>query len=85
MNISSISKYIGVTISLFIIWLINDFILVEACLEQGGKFEYRTGTCLLENNEVYKSGLEMPLIVLYVFIGFLVTFFTSRMISRFFK
>ena len=85
MNNSSISKFIGVFVSLFIIWLINDFALVNPCLEQGGKFIYRTGTCLLENGEVYSSGTEVPLIVLYVFIGFFVTFFTAKLISKFFK
>lgn len=85
MNISSISKFIGVFISLSIIWIINDFAVVDVCLAQGGKFEFRTGTCLLENGEVYSSGFEMPLIVLYVFIAFLVTFFTSKLITKLFK
>ena len=85
MSNSLFPKFIGVFVSFFIIWLLNDFILIDSCLDQGGKFEYRRGTCLLENGEIYQSGLEVPLIVLYVFIAFIVTFFVSRLINKVFN
>ncbi|MDP7592532.1 MAG: hypothetical protein QF552_07505 [Litorilituus sp.] len=85
MNNSVISKFSGVFVSLFIIWLINELTVVDYCLEQGGKFEYRTGTCLLENGVVYSSANEVPLIILYVFIGFFVTFFVSKLLNKLVK
>ncbi|MGL1958581.1 MAG: hypothetical protein OCD00_14840 [Colwellia sp.] len=84
MNKNLIPKFIGVFVSFFIIWLINDFTLIDSCLEQGGKFDYHKGACLLENGEVYQSGLEMPLFALYAFIGFFVTFFVSKFINKIF-
>ena len=85
MSTSLLPKFIGVFVSFFIIWLLIDFILIDSFLEQGGKFEYRRGTCLLENGEVYKSGLEVPLLVFCVFIAFVVTFFVSRFINKMFN
>jgi len=84
MNINVLTKLVGVAVSFFIIWIINGFALVDVCLDQGGTFENRTGKCILENGDIYKSGFESPLVVLYVFIGLSVTYFVSKFGNKLF-
>ena len=84
MDTNVLTKLIGVFISFFIIWLVNDFTLVDACLDQGGSFENRTGQCLLANGDIYKTGFEVYLVVLYAFIGFFVTYFVSKLLNALF-
>ena len=43
MNKSLIPKFIGVFVSLIIIWIINKFTLVDSCLEKNGDFNYKKG------------------------------------------
>ncbi|MBU2924098.1 hypothetical protein Q4530_05350 [Colwellia sp. 1_MG-2023] len=81
----SIPQFIGVIISFLIIWLINDVILVDGCTEQGGVFSYKTGKCLLANNEVYTADFTNYLMALYFFIGIVVAVTTSRLIKKIFK
>ena len=85
MNTNVLTKLIGVFCSFIIIWLVNDFTLVDACTEQAGTFDHSTGKCLLDNGEIYKSGFETPLVVLYAFIGFFVTYFVSKLLNALFK
>ena len=85
MSKNSIPQFIGVIFSLFIIWLINDIILVEDCLDHEGIFSYQTGKCLLANNEIYTSSFTSYLIALYFFIGIIVAVITSKLIKKIFK
>lgn len=82
MNNSQLPKFIGVLVSFFLIWLIIEYTLVGSCEKQGGIFEYRTGQCVLENGEIFKSGLETPMVFLYIFIGFAVTLSVSRLLTK---
>tara|TARA_R110000787_G_scaffold72119_8_gene160820 strand:- start:31 stop:294 length:264 start_codon:yes stop_codon:yes gene_type:complete len=85
MSKDSIPQFIGVIFSLFVIWLINDFILVDDCLDHGGSFSYPTGKCLLANNETYTASFTTHLIVLYFFIGIIVAVMTAKLIKKIFK
>ena len=82
MNKSIIPKFIGVFVSLCIIWLINDELLIDACKEKNGNFDYQKGVCLLENGDVFKTGLEVPLVVVYIVVGFIVTLLVSKLINK---
>jgi len=82
MNSSTLPKFIGVLVSLFCIWLITEFTLVDLCVQQGGNFDYRKGQCVLENGEVFKSGLETPMVFVYVVVAFSVTFIVARLLTR---
>lgn len=81
----SIPQFIGVIVSFLVIWLLNDFILVDDCVDHGGVFSYETGKCLLANNEIYIADFTNYLIALYFFIGIIVAVTTSRIIKKIFK
>ena len=85
MNKSAIAKFIGVFVSLLVIWVINDLLLIQPCLNEGGVFQYEKGQCLLENGNIFTTGLEMPLVILYVFIGFGVSYLVSNLIRKYLK
>jgi hypothetical protein len=85
MNKSAIAKFIGVFVSLLVIWVINDLLLIQPCLDEGGIFQYEKGQCLLENGRLYNKVLEMPLVVLYVVIGFGVSYLVSKLIRKYLK
>ncbi|WP_426359630.1 hypothetical protein ACPUVO_05230 [Pseudocolwellia sp. HL-MZ19] len=85
MNKSAIAKFIGVFVSLLVIWVINDLLLIQPCLNEGGVFQYEKGQCLLENGNIFTTGFEMPLVILYVFIGFGVSYLVSKLIRKFIK
>lgn len=85
MNKSAISKFIGVFCSLMVIWKVNDTMLIKPCLEEGGVFIYEKGQCLLEDGTIFTKGFEMPLVFSYVIIGFGVSYFVSKLISKYIK
>jgi hypothetical protein len=85
MNKSAISKFIGVFVSLVVIWGVNLVMLINPCLEEGGVFIYEQGQCLLEGDSIFTTGFEIPLVFSYVFIGLSVSYFTSKLISKFIK
>ncbi|MDO7085998.1 hypothetical protein WNY51_10515 [Pseudocolwellia sp. AS88] len=84
MNKSAIAKFIGVFVSLLVIWVINDLLLIQPCVNEGGVFQYEKGQCLLEDGNIFTTGFEMPLVVLYVVIGFGVSYFVSRIFNKIF-
>jgi len=84
MNRTSIPTLIGVFTSLFAIWALHTFIIVEDCLDHGGVFQYNTAKCLLEDSQVYESDLATMAIVLYFFVGFIVSFVVSSIIRKVF-
>lgn len=85
MNKGVIAKFIGVFVSLLVIWKINDLLLINPCLEEGGVFIYEKGQCLLEDGSIFTTGFEIPLVFSYVFIGLSVSYFISKLISKFIK
>ena len=85
MNKSAIAKFIGVFVSLLVIWVINDLLLIQPCVNEGGVFQYEKGQCLLEDGKIFTTGLEMPLVILYVFIGFGVSYLVSNLIRKYLK
>jgi hypothetical protein len=76
---------IGVFSSLFAIWSLHTFLMVDDCLDQGGSFDYATAKCLLENGQVYESNLATIALVLYFVVGFGVSFIVSSVIRKLFK
>ena len=75
---------IGVFSSLFAIWSLHTFLIVDDCLDQGGSFDYATAKCLLENGQVYDSSLASMAIALYFVVGFGVSFIVSTIIRKLF-
>jgi hypothetical protein len=85
MNRNSIPTLVGVFSSLFVIWLLHGFLVVDDCVEQGGTFDYAISKCVLEDGLVYESSIATLVIVLYFIIGFFVSFFVSTLIRKIFK
>lgn len=85
MNIRTIPLFIGVICSFIAIWLVNDYFLVEQCLENGGSFDYRKAECLLANNEVRASELSSYFIAIYFFMGLLISLVVSFSIRKIFN
>lgn len=85
MNRTSIPTLVGVFVSLLAIWALHTFIEVDDCLEHGGSFQYNVGKCLLENGQVYDSDLATMALVLYFFVGFIVSFLVSNLVRKVFK
>jgi len=81
MNKSVIAKFIGVFVSLLVIWKVNDIFLITPCIEQGGVFQLEKGQCVLKDGQLFSTGFEMPLVILYVIIGFSVSFFVAKLIG----
>jgi hypothetical protein len=85
MKINSIPLYIGVIFSFIAIWLVNDFLLVDKCIENGGSFNYRKGECLLESGEVKPSEIGTYLIAIYFFMGLLIALAVSFLLRKTFN
>jgi len=85
MNRTLLPTLIGVFTSLFVIWSLHTFLMVDDCLDHSGSFDYSTGKCLLENGQVYESSLETIALVLYFVVGFGVSFIVSTGIRKLFK
>jgi hypothetical protein len=85
MNKAAIAKFIGVFFSLLVIWKVNDVLLIDVCIEQGGVFQYNKGECLLADGSIYTTGFEVPLVFAYVVIGLSVSYFVSKFIGTIFK
>ena len=85
MKKKSIPLFVGVIVSFIAIWLVNDFLLVKQCLDNGGSFDYSKGECLFDNGEVKVSELGKYLFAIYFFMGILISLFVSFTVRKIFK
>lgn len=85
MNKNSLPLFIGVICSLAAIWLVNDYLLVDKCLESGGSFDYNKAICLLENGEEKVIALKNYFMAIYFFMGILISLFVSLFIRKVFN
>lgn len=85
MKKNSLPLFIGVICSLVAIWLVNDYLLVGQCTENGGSFDYSKAMCLLENGEEKVLELEKYFVVMYFFMGLLISLFVSLLVRKVFN
>lgn len=85
MNKNSAPLFIGVITSIIIILLINNFTVVENCLEHGGSFDYKIGKCILANGDIYIANFTNYLVAMYFVLGITIAFSVSRIIKKFYK
>lgn len=85
MKKNSIPLFIGVIFSFIAIWLVNDYLLVNQCLESGGSFDYSKAECLLENGEIKASELGTYIVAVYFFMGLLISLLVSFSIRKIFN
>jgi hypothetical protein len=85
MKKNSIPLFIGVIVSFIVIWFVNNFFLVDPCLNNGGSFNYSKGVCLLENGGEAASALGKYLIVIYFFLAIFIALSVSFSIRKIFN
>lgn len=85
MKKNSIPLYIGVIFSLIAIWLVNDYLLVGQCLDNGGSFDYSKAECLLENGEIKASELGSYILAIYFFMCIIISLLVSFSIRKVFN
>lgn len=82
MNRTLVPTLIGVFSSLFAIWLLHNYLMVDDCLDQGGSFDYATAKCFLSSGQVLDPKIESFALVLYFVVGFGVSFIVSSIIKK---
>ncbi|NMP31996.1 hypothetical protein HII17_10495 [Thalassotalea sp. M1531] len=85
MNKQSIPLFVGVISSIIIILLINDFTVVDDCLNHSGSFNYKTGQCELANGEIHKASFTNYLVAMYFVVGIALAFVISKIVRKLFK
>jgi hypothetical protein len=85
MNRTSIPTLLGVFSSLFAIWALHIFLVVDECLDNGGTFNNDIGKCVMGNGEYYEPSLATFALVLYFVVGFVVAFVVSTFIRKLFN
>jgi len=80
-----IPLFVGVIFSFIAIWFVNDFLLIDQCLDNGGSFNYSEGECLLEKGNVKTPELGKYLFAVYFFMGISISLFVSFSIRKIFK
>ena len=85
MNRTLIPTLVGVFTSLFAIWALHTFLIVDDCVDNGGSFDYASAKCFLENGQTVESDLATIAVVLYFVVGFVVSFIVSNLIRKVFK
>ena len=78
MNRTLIPTLAGVFSSLLCIWLLHSFFIVDDCLDNGGSFDYKTSQCLLENGQLYENTFTSIALIVYVFVGFVVSLTVAK-------
>lgn len=77
--------FIGVFSSFLILWQLHKFTLVDNCLDHGGSYQYDTGKCLIENNNVLELNLNAPLLIFYFIVGLIVSLVVAALVRKLLK
>lgn len=83
MRSKSIVLSAGLLIGLLSVYGFHDFMLVDVCLDSGGAIDKETGACLSRDTyEEYYFVFTWQAIVLYTFVGALVTAIASYVFHK---
>lgn len=83
MNKNFLPAFAGVITSVIVILLINNFTVVDDCIEHGGHFDYKTAKCLLASGEVHVASFTHYLVAIYFILGIAIAFGVLRIIKKF--
>ncbi|SET40714.1 hypothetical protein [Thalassotalea agarivorans] len=83
MNKNTLPLFVGAIVAIIVILVLNDFTIVDRCLEQGGSFDYEQGHCLLANGEIYVWDKTPYLVAFNFIVAIVLAFITSRLLKRF--
>jgi len=76
---------VGVLASLFVVWWLHGFLLVDSCLDNGGSFNYETNLCTGENSQVIELATSSTMLVTYCIVIMVVSLLTASLIRKTFK
>lgn len=76
---------VGVLASLFVVWWLHGFLLVDSCLDNGGSFNYETNLCTGENSQVIELATSSTMLVTYCIVIMVVSLLTASLIRKIFK
>ncbi len=82
MKKNAMPTLLGVLVSLLTIWALHKVLFVDECLDNHGAYQYKTGQCLLEYGEVYHSNIENIALLLYFFIGYIVSLLVAKITRK---
>jgi hypothetical protein len=85
MNRTVLPTLVGVFVSLLTIWVIHTYVLVNSCVDKGGVYDYPNGQCLLKNGIIYQHESANIIMVVYVVIGFSISFSVSHLLRKLIK
>ncbi|WP_394192399.1 hypothetical protein [Pseudoalteromonas atlantica] len=76
---------VGVLASLFVVWWLHGFLLVDSCLDNGGSFNYETNLCTGENSQIIELATSSTMLVTYCIVIMVVSLLTASLIRKTFK
>ncbi|WP_152996211.1 hypothetical protein [Pseudoalteromonas sp. H105] len=76
---------VGVLASLFVVWWLHGFLLVDSCLDNSGTFNYETNLCMDENSQLIELTTSSAMLVTYCIVIMLVSLLTASLIRKTFK
>ena len=85
MKRTALPTLIGVFTSLFAIWFVHSYFIIDDCIANNGAYNHSTGQCLLESGQIHESAIASFVLLLYFIIGFAVAFVVSHLIRKFFN
>ena len=85
MNRNLFPPFIGVFCSFFVLWKLYGFMLIDNCLDHSGTYESSTGKCFIENGNVLELNFTAPLLILYFFVGLIVSLVISVLVRKIVK
>ena len=70
MQIKGISIIIGITLALVVVFHLHNFIIVDACLDAGGKYDFDQNICIRgDTYEEYYIVLSWVVFAIYIIVG----------------
>lgn len=76
---------IGVIVSLFSVWWLHGFLLVDRCLDAGGAIDYETNLCIGENEQILELATSSGTLAIYCVVIMTVSLLTGNLIRELFK
>jgi len=76
---------VGVLASLFVVWWLHGFLLVDSCLDNGGSFNYETNLCTGGNSQIIELATSSTMLVTYCIVIMVVSLLTASLIRKIFK
>ncbi|KPH95403.1 hypothetical protein AMS58_06670 [Pseudoalteromonas porphyrae] len=80
-----VPSLVGVLVSLFAVWWLHGFLLVDRCLDSGGAIDHKTNLCMGENEQVIELATSSGMLVIYCIVIMFVSLLTGSLVRKLFK